>query len=396
MQRVEILIVGGGPAGLSAALFLSHAAPELTPRILVLEKDAYPREKFCAGAIGARADRLLGSIGVIVDVPSVPISGIAFRASGGAVEVRGQSIGRVVRRIEFDYELARIARARGIRVLDGQRVTSVSPDGNGYSVRCSAGDIYTRVLIGADGVGSIVRRAFGFGAARYNAQALEVDTEPVPGDLDRDLLLFDVSDRSLPGYYWDFPTTVAGRSFVCRGVYMLKTGVREPAVEIQSVLERKLASIGIELSKCKKKRYAERGFDAPSPLARPGVLLVGEASGIDPVTGEGIAQAIQYGAVAGGYVARKFDERDLRFDDWRKAVAHSMIGRDLLTRSLGVPLFYGRARPAIERFLLETPDFIEVGMQHFAGQPWSKSAVARSAVSALRHTASWALERAST
>jgi flavin-dependent dehydrogenase len=395
VQRVEILIVGGGPAGLSTALFLAQAAPELTPRIVVLEKDAYPREKFCAGAIGARADSLLGSIGVVVDTPSVPISGIALRAAGGELEVRGGPIGRVVRRIEFDHELCRIVRARGIRVLDGQRVSSILPAGNGYAVRTSATEFDARVLVGADGVASIVRRALGFGAARYNAQALEVDTPPAAGDLDRDLLLFDLSDRTLPGYYWDFPTTVAGRSLVCRGVYMLKSGTSEATVEIQSVLERKLGGIGIELANCKKKRYAERGFDLASPLARPAALLVGEASGIDPVTGEGIAQAIQYGAVAGAYVARKLREGDVSFSDWRKEIANTMIGRDLFTRSLGTPLFYGSARPAIERFLLETPDFIRVGMQHFAGQRWSKSAVARSALSALRHTAGWALERRS-
>ena len=71
VEHVEVAIVGGGPAGISAALFLSHAAPELTDRIVVLEKEHYPREKYCAGGVGARADKLLGSIGVPVDVPGV-------------------------------------------------------------------------------------------------------------------------------------------------------------------------------------------------------------------------------------------------------------------------------------------------------------------------------------
>src|SRR5689334_21755676 len=105
-ERYAVLVVGGGPAGIATALFLAHAAPGLTDRILVLEKERYPREKFCAGAVGARADRLLASIGVTVDVPSAPINGIAFRAMGKTVAVREPGAGRVVRRIEFDDALA--------------------------------------------------------------------------------------------------------------------------------------------------------------------------------------------------------------------------------------------------------------------------------------------------
>ena len=128
METVEVAIVGGGPAGISAALFLAHAAPELTDRIVVLEKEHYPRDKYCAGGVGARADKLLGSIGVQVDVPSVVVNGVVFRAAGGQRVVRDMAdgpIGRVVRRIEFDHALAKAAIGRGIRVLEGARVSRV-------------------------------------------------------------------------------------------------------------------------------------------------------------------------------------------------------------------------------------------------------------------------------
>ncbi len=388
---MDVLIVGGGPAGIASALFLAHAAPELTGRILVLEKERYPREKFCAGAVGARAFTLLASIGVTLSSPSVPISSIALRALGETRVVRGRDIGRVVRRLEFDAELAEVARARGIRVRDGVRVSGLTAEGHSLSVETSAGVFRPRVVIGADGVGSVVRRALGYGAAPYNAQALEVDTEIVAGDLPRDVLLFDVGRHALPGYYWEFPTLVSGREMMCRGVYLLRQGPSAAGIEIQVVLASELAARGLDLSRYKKKRFAERGFDTGTALARPGVLLVGEAAGIDPVTGEGIAQAIQYGAVAGRYIARKWRAPDLQFADWRTSVRRSMIGRDLLARSLGVPIFYSDKRATIERFLLDTPDFIRVGMQHFAGQPWSKRALARAAWNATRHTARWAL-----
>jgi flavin-dependent dehydrogenase len=119
------------------------------------------------------------------------------------------------------------------------------------------------------------------------------------------------------------------------------------------------------------------------------VLLVGEAAGIDAVTGEGIAQAIQYGAVAGRYLARKLDEGDLSFQDWSDEVAHTMIGHDLVTRTLAVPLFYGRRRPLVEELLHAAPDVIRVGMQHFAGKRWSRAAMARAAWGMLRQAPRW-------
>src|SRR5262245_57500521 len=108
-MRADVVIVGGGPAGASTALFLAHASPELAERILVVDKERFPREKYCAGGVGARADRLLGSIGLTVDVPSVWLNGVALRAMGQTLVVRDGAIGRVIRRIEFDHELLRSA-----------------------------------------------------------------------------------------------------------------------------------------------------------------------------------------------------------------------------------------------------------------------------------------------
>lgn len=390
-RNVEVLIVGGGPAGSATALFLAHYAPSLTDRILVVEKEQYPREKFCAGGVGARADKLLGTIGVSVDVPSVWLNGIAFRAMGQTTTVREDGIGRVVRRVEFDHELANVTRRRGVPFSENTRVTKLTRAEGGYDVETSAGPVRARVVIGADGVQSVVRRALGFESAKYRAQAIEVDTEPVEDDLPRDVILFDASHRELPGYYWDFPTLVNGREMVVRGVYILRPTEGPAAVEIQSVLAEELGRRGIDLGRLKKKRSAELAFDPHVPVSRPHVLLVGEAAGIDPVTGEGIAQAIYYGAAAAKYLTAKLAERDLGFEDWPSEIRRSSIGRDLIVRTLGVPLFYGAPRPNVEAFLHASPEFIRVGCQHFGGKPWSKAALLWAGARGLFHTARYLL-----
>jgi flavin-dependent dehydrogenase len=370
----DVVIVGGGPAGTTTAIALAHASPDLARRTVVLERARYPRDKPCAGALGARGDVLLASLGVHVDVPSVPIDGMSFRSTDGVVAAAPGRIGRVVRRIEFDHALARAARARGVEIREGVRVESVRDEGEGGAVaETSDGPLRARVVVGCDGVGSVVRKALGLGAGRWRAQVVEVDTAPAPGDAPgRSVLHFDASDRSLRGYAWDFPTLVDGRALVCRGVYRLKVeGDPDGAVDLGAVLEQRLRTQGIDPASCKNKRYAERGYEPASRAAAGALMLAGEAAGIDPITGEGIAQAIEYGALAGRYLARLLagDPPSVRVDGWTRELSASRLAFDLRVRALFLRAYHGPARADVERFFVESPDALYVGCEHFAARP---------------------------
>lgn len=364
----DVVIVGGGPAGTTAAIALVHAAPELASRVVVVEKGRYPREKYCAGALGARGEKILRAMDAMPDVPSAPVDGISFRGAEGEIAASVGAIGRVVRRIELDHALAKIAASRGVDVRDDTRVEGVAANVGGAIVETSRGRIDARIVVGADGVGSVVRKAMGLGAGALRAQVLEVDTESVAGDRDRTLLHFDASDRALPGYAWDFPTVVDGRALVCRGVYHLKTP-GGPDVDLGGMLEARLRAIGLDSARYKNKRYAERGYDPVERVVDGALMLVGEAAGIDPVTGEGIAQAIESGANAGRFLARALG-RDDGIAGWEDESRSSRLARDLRIRTTFVRLFYGAPRPEVERFILESPDALHVGCQHFANEPY--------------------------
>jgi flavin-dependent dehydrogenase len=371
----DIVIVGGGPAGTTTALALVDAAPALASRIVLLERARYPREKPCAGALGARGDALLRGIGVEVDVPSAPIDGMSFRGAMGEAAASPGKIGRVVRRIEFDHALARAAASRGVEVREGVRVEAVRDTGRGALVSTSAGDLEAAAVIGCDGVGSVVRKALGLGAGELRAQVIEVDTEPVPGDRDRSLLHFDSRDRRVNGYAWDFPTVVGGRDRVCRGIYHLRVGRGEgDALDLAALLAERLRSQGVDPSGCTNKRYAERGFEPAARLARGRLMLAGEAAGIDPVTGEGIAQAIEFGVLAGRFLARVIARAGaaapVSLDRWEGEVQSSRLARDLRVRGRLMGLYYGPTRGDVEALLVESPDALFVGGQHFAAQAY--------------------------
>lgn len=388
MAQPEVIIVGGGPSGTAAALALARRRPEIAERVVILEKDRYPRDKVCAGAVAGRADRLLQRLGVSADVPSVTVRGVSAAVQGGELCARAGVIGRVVRRIELDRALAQAARRRGVQVIEGARVTGVSLGPDGAFVESSEGSFEARAVIGADGVGSVVRRALGLPFGRLRAQVVELDTEPTAADRPRDLLHFDLRDRSYPGYAWDFPTIVGGEPLVCRGVYVLHPaavsphpGLRAdkprsapdpsgPTADPEQILRARLAAMGLEPDRYRVKRFAERGLDAGGPLAAPRALLIGEAAGIDPLLGEGIAQAIAYGALAGDYLAERLPAGDLRFADWDRRVRRSVLGADLHVRRRLLRRIYGgsdRDRDLIERFTAAEPSLLRFGVDYFSG-----------------------------
>ncbi|WP_433205157.1 NAD(P)/FAD-dependent oxidoreductase [Nocardia sp. CA-107356] len=316
----------------------------------MLEAARYPREKYCAGAVGGWGERILRKLDASPDVPSAQIDGISIRVGAGEISAYVGGIGRVVRRMEFDAVLASLARETGVTVVEDMRVTSISRQKHGAHVETSRGTLDAAVVVGADGVGSVVRRLMELTRDMFRAQVLEVDTEPIAGDRDRGFIHFDGSDRSYPGYSWDFPTEVGGEPMVSRGIYRLRMG--DEQVDLTAVLGKRLAAMRLDLARYKKKRYAERGCEPTGTFSQGALMLIGEAAGIDPITGEGIAQAIEYGDLAAQFLVRHL-EHDTSLSMWRRTLRCSRWGRDPRVRGRGVTAFYANSRSHMERPLCQ-------------------------------------------
>ncbi|MDX2086203.1 MAG: NAD(P)/FAD-dependent oxidoreductase [Kofleriaceae bacterium] len=371
-RRVDLVIVGGGPAGLSTALHLQTVAPGL--KVVVLEKATYPREKICAGGVGGRAFRILEKLGIEIDCPKVAIDNLAIKLETETVVTHAPGLMVVVRRVEFDHALAKQVRARGIELLDGTAVERIELDEEtGVRVTTDTGQVFeARALVGADGVSGVVRRQAGFAQSNLRAQVVELDTEGVAQDHPRDTILFDLGIGDLHGYAWDFPTIVDGKPLVCRGAYVIRNLGRDDA---RGRLATYLADRGLRIEDYRIKQFAERGWEPGAEISAPRVLLVGEAAGIDIATGEGIGQAIEYGAVAGAYLARAFERDRLRFSDWHHVVHRHHLGFQLRIRHACYEWFFSAKRPSIERMIPQ----LSAGLQLARGLPRCPTLEARDA-----------------
>jgi flavin-dependent dehydrogenase len=340
----EVIIVGGGPAGAATALQLASRSPALAERTLLLDGAVFPRHKLCGGGVVQRADTLLESLGVHVDVPAVPIHAVRFDHAGGAAVQRGRAMFRVVRREEFDHALLRAVRARGIEVREGETVCDLRREPDAVRIVTTAGEYRARAVVGADGARSVVRRRLVGRSAGQRFVALDVLTREDPAsaaEFREHMAVFDFRrvGAGLRGYAWDFPSVKGGAAVMNRGI----GGITWPAEEsLADALGRRLEAAGIPLRACDLEGAAVPLYHPATVQSTARIVLAGDAVGVDPLMGEGISVAIGTGMVAAHAVADAFDSDDFGFDDFTQRIARSSIGWGLRQNWLTAGLFYRR------------------------------------------------------
>ena len=349
MNDFEIVIVGGGPAGLSTALSLERVDRRLAQRVLVLEKATYPRPKLCGGGVTRPADAYLAELGLRIDVPAMPIHAVRFQFEDRSITVRSLNIFRVVRRDEFDAALAHAARRRGLRIEEGVMVRDVRRVQDGVELETSHGSLRARVVVAADGANSTVRRRLGLNSRPAPiARLIEVLTpeNPVvtPEFVDH-VAVFDFTcvPEGVQGYVWDFPSLIRGRAHMNRGVFDSRMYPQRRG-DLRQVLATALRQRGRDLAEAQLMGHPERRFDPRATFAVSHVLLVGDAAGVDPLLGEGIAHALMYGGVAAEALADAFARDDFRFLDYKARLLRSPVGRDLVFKARLARLAYGLFR----------------------------------------------------
>src|SRR3990172_5121878 len=164
-QSYDVLVIGAGPAGSTAAKLAADAGLST----LLIDRAVFPRHKTCASWINRLAFERFPYLQARLDeLVETPFYGIAFfdrtlEKEGRFLEPRPS--GYLSLRAKFDDGLRRIAVEAGVEFLGGCAVTGVLQDGETVRARLADGREFTaRVLIGADGASSRVAGVFRFGS----------------------------------------------------------------------------------------------------------------------------------------------------------------------------------------------------------------------------------------
>ncbi|MFC7244342.1 geranylgeranyl reductase family protein [Catellatospora aurea] len=284
----EVAIVGAGPAGSAAALAAARAGAKV-----LLDRGVFPRDKACGDGIAQQGLDVLGGLGVtgLTDGYS-PIRSLRLTGPGGVQAARElPEPAYVIPRAVFDTRLVAAAVRAGATFRQHTvRGLTVRPDGVELG-----GGLAARVVIGADGANSTVRRALGLPRNPPDRLAVAIRAyapDPAPRPEQRIVM----TGQRWPAYAWSFPIG-DGRRNVGYG----ELASRGP-LSRSHLLERMHDLLGdTGLAGLSDARAHHLPLSTWRP--RPGhgrLLLAGDAlSLINPFTGEGIFYAVLSGALAG-------------------------------------------------------------------------------------------------
>ncbi|MGC5051768.1 geranylgeranyl reductase family protein [Micromonospora sp. DT48] len=295
MNVWELVVIGGGPAGLSAA----YVAARRGVRTLVVERAAHPRYKTCGGGlIGTSLAALAGRI----EVPAHDlVDRITFTLDGRGGFTRrhaGGPLVSMVRREEFDDRLRAAAVSAGAELRQRATVRSVEQDPDVVRVRLADGEVLlARTVIGADGSSGVSARHVGVRHRQVDlGLELELPVSPAEQARWRRRALLDWGP--LPGSYaWVFPKGDRLTVGVIAG--------RGEGERTRRYLARFVDRLGLaHVSPTHDSGHLTRCRADDSPLRRGRMLVAGDAAGLlEPWTREGISYALRSGELAGAAVA---------------------------------------------------------------------------------------------
>ena len=309
MIAADVAVVGGGPAGAAAAIELARAGRD----VVLVDRARFPRDKCCGDGLTTSALRQLellglrpGDVATWQAVDDVWVRSPSGRTVRFPLPVGAGTYAAVARRVDLDAALLDVARAAGVKVHDGHALTGAADAGTHVDLAVDGlGPVRARYAIGADGMWSPLRKAVGAATPGYLGEwhAFRQYFRGA-GPRARAMWVFFEPDL-LPGYAWSFPLP-GDRVNVGFGIHRGRLTMHDMNRVWPELLAR--PHVRAVLGDGAEAETPHRAWPIPARVDRATlvtgrVLFAGDsAAATDPLTGEGIGQALACGRLAAGAI----------------------------------------------------------------------------------------------
>lgn len=339
MSRPRVLVIGAGPSG--SAFVLAALRAGIDPDdLLVVDKARFPRPKLCGGGVTYRGTELIAELFGEQPPGAVVTTYLEFRSQVGRLDVRERGPQWVYDRATLDAWLLERVRATGVRIREETTVTALAPGVDDWRVTLGGATETFRWVVGADGANGLTRRVSGLRGG-ITGRLVEATFERGDADVPRDRLDFDFDPilEGIPGYAWVFPSA--------HGEDLFQIGVmdgrgRVSGEQLRAFTERYAERLGFRRAGDKIAGWPERYWDLGTQAHRPGLVLVGEAYGIDALLGEGIAPSMFSAVFAAERVREALDRSEARIPLYEARFAATAEGQNLWFQARLADRLYGR------------------------------------------------------